>query len=102
MCFLISGALEIILLKPSSITMYLNTQMRTRSTILGPVSFQSDRCKIREIKITTILDTCQEGYIREMNSRTLQKSSLIQGFSCLQCGKCCPSAWHIVISLSTL
>lgn len=38
--FVISGALEIILLQPSSITVYLNTQMRNRGAVLGPVPFQ--------------------------------------------------------------
>lgn len=85
---MISGALEIILLQPSSMIVYLNTQMRNRGAVLGPVSFQLDDCKIREI--IALLDKCQEGYLKEAGPRTAKKNSLRLAFICLWYGKCCP------------
>lgn len=52
--------------------MYLNTQMRNRGAVLGPVSFQLDDCKIREIIV--LLDKCQEGYLKEASPRTAKKT----------------------------
>lgn len=93
--FVISGALEIILLQPSSITVYLNTQMRNRGAVLGPVPFQL-MTKIREIII--VLDKCQKGYIKESHPRTA-KEPFETDLHLTVVWKVLPSVWHIVISI---